>query len=61
MTQHKKRRNNMVRLNPKDKPPIKGKYPNIDEIDFLINNNLPLNNENGRKQFSKKNNGEEVK
>jgi hypothetical protein len=51
----------MVRLNPKDKPPIKGKYPNIDEIDFLINNDLPLNNENGRKQFSKKNNGEEVK
>ena len=61
MTQHKKRKNKMVRLNPKEKTPIKGKYPNIDEMNFLINNDLPLNNENGRKQFNKKNNGKGVK
>ena len=57
MTQHKKRKNKMVRLNPKEKPPIKGKYPNIDEINFLINNDLPLNNE----KFNRKNNGTGVK
>ena len=57
MTQHKKRKNKMVRLNPKEKPPIKGKYPNIDEMNFLINNDLPLNNE----KFNRKNNGTGVK
>jgi hypothetical protein len=47
----------MVRLNPKEKSPIKGKYPNIDEMNFLINNDLPLNNE----KFNRKNNGKGVK
>ena len=57
MSMKKKRKNKMVRLNPKEKPPIKGKYPNIDEINFLINNDLPLNNE----KFNRKNNGKGVK
>ena len=61
MTTPKKRKNKMIRLNPKAKPAPKGQYLDVDEANFLINNDLPLNYKNGRKQFSKKNNGEEVK
>ena len=64
MTQHKnkKRRNSMVRLNPKQKSVSpKGEYVDIDEATFIIENNLPLNYKNGRKRFNKSNNGKGVK
>ena len=58
---NKKRRNSMIRLNPKQKSAPKGKYPDVEEVEFLINNNLPFSYENKREQFNKKNNGKGVK
>lgn len=60
MTQPK-RKNKMIRLQPKSKPAPRGQYLDVDEANFLINNDLPLNYKNGRKQFNRKNNGKKVK
>ena len=51
----------MIRLQPKSKPAPRGQYLDVDEANFLINNDLPLNYKNGRKQFNKSNNGKGVK
>ena len=51
----------MIRLKPKAKPTPKGQYLDVDEANFLINNDLPINYKNGRKQFSRSNNGKKVK
>ena len=51
----------MVRLVKKSIKSTKAHYPNIDEMNFLINNDLPLNYKNGRKRFNKANNGKDVK
>lgn len=56
-----KRKNKMVRLIKKSTKPTKAHYPNVDEMNFLINNDLPLNYKNGRERFSKSNNGKDVK
>jgi len=61
MSQQPKRKNKMIRLNPKSKPTPKGQYMDVDEANFLINNDLPINYKNGRKQFNKNNNGKKVK
>jgi len=53
-----KQNNKMVRLHFKEKTPERGEYADIERIDFLINNELPLNDKkHGKKHFSKRVNG----
>ena len=53
-----KQNNKMVRLHFKEKAPEREEYADMERIDFLIQNGLPLNNkEYGKKHFSKRVNG----
>lgn len=61
MSPQPKRKNKMIRLEKKAKPTPKGTMLDVDYANYLINNDLPINYDNGRKQFSKSNNGKKVK
>tara|TARA_R110000787_G_scaffold269894_1_gene376796 strand:- start:338 stop:496 length:159 start_codon:yes stop_codon:yes gene_type:complete len=50
----------MVRLTPKSKPQKKAVVYDIDRVNWLINNNQSLIEENGKYKFSGKNNGEKT-
>ena len=53
-----KQNNKMVRLHPKEKAPEREEYADMERIDFLIQNGLPLNDKKyGKKHFSKRVNG----
>lgn len=51
----------MIRLKPKAKPTPKGTIIDVDYANYLINNDLPINYDNGKKRFNKSNNGKDVK
>ncbi len=61
MTPRPQRRNKIIRLNPKTKPTPTGQHMEVEEANFLINNDLPIDYRKERKQFSKSNNGKKVK
>ena len=60
MSPQPKKKNKMVRLTPKSKPPQKAVVYDIDRVNWLINNNQSLI-EDGKYKFSGKNNGKKIK
>ena len=60
MSPQPKKKNKMVRLTPKSKPQKKALVYDIDKVNWLINNNQSLIEENGKYKFSRKNNGEKT-
>ena len=61
MSPQPKRKNKMIRLEKKAKPTPKGTIIDVDYANYLINNDLPINYDNGKKRFNKSNNGKDVK
>lgn len=57
MSPQPKRKNKMVRLTPKSKPQRKAVVYDIDRVNWLINNNQSLIEDNGKHKFSRKDNG----
>jgi hypothetical protein len=60
MSPQPKKKNKMVRLTPKSKPPQKAVVYDIDRVNWLINNNQSLIEDNGKHKFSRKNNGKKT-
>jgi len=60
MSPQPKKKNKMVRLTPKSKPQKKAEVYDIDKVNWLINNNQSLIEENGKFKFSRKNNGKKT-
>jgi len=50
----------MVRLTPKSKPQKRAEVYDIDKVNWLINNNQSLIEDDGKFKFSRKNNGKKT-